>query len=149
MAIPAEIFSFFFINYLYPVLENICYPAVNTGYFVDMHSAVTFSAIFFYDINTEPYSIKSISLINFSGSGDDVGGHKNTRKSNLVTRGVTTQPEMYTEDRSHAGYFSLLVLQIPPSTLSYSRSPVQKYDNIEASNIAIVREIMRIRRNMQ
>ena len=36
------------------------------------HSAVNFLDIFFHDINTEPCWIKSISLINFPGSGDDV-----------------------------------------------------------------------------
>ena len=60
------------------------------------HSAVNFLAIFFYNINTKPCWIKSISLINFLGSGD-VGSHKNTRKSNLVTGGITTQLEMCTE----------------------------------------------------
>ena len=85
-----------------------------------------------------------------------MGSHKNTRKSNLVTGGVTTQPEMHTKDRSHdrdqdkdRGYFPHVFTQIPLSTLSSSRSPTQKYDEIEASNISTVREIMRIRPNMQ
>ena len=102
----------------------------------------------FYDINTEPYSIKSISLINFPGNEDDVGSHKNTRKSNLVTGGVTTQPEMYTEDRSHTGYphvFTSSPTDSPVNFIILTQSRT-KYDEIKA---ATVREIMRIRPNMQ
>ena len=48
--------------------------------------------------------------------------------------------------------YSLLVLQIPPVSLSYSRCLTQsrkKSSEIEAPNIATVRKIMRIRPNMQ
>ena len=62
MVIPADIFSFFLVNYsIQPSTLDLC-----------GHSAVNFLAIFFYDINTKPCWIKSISLINFLGSGDDV-----------------------------------------------------------------------------
>ena len=98
----------FFINYLYPVLQNVLLSCFQ-HWILCRHSAVTLSAIF--------STTKTLS--HFPGSGDDVGSQKNKQKSNLVTGDVTTQPEMYAEDRSHA----LLVLQISPSTLSYLGSP--------------------------
>ena len=86
-----------------------------------------------------------MSLINFPGSRDDMGSHKNTRKSNLVTGGVTTQPEMYNEDRSHTHVFTLSPTDSPVNFIILSQSRTE----IKASNIATVCEIMHIRPNMQ
>ena len=69
------------------------------------HSAVNFLAIFFYDINTKPCWIKSISLINFLGNGDDVRKSQEHTEKQFSYRGggggggggVTTQLEMCTE----------------------------------------------------
>ena len=70
MVIPADIFSFFLLITCAQFLR--IYAIQPSTLDLCGHSAVNFLAIFFYDISTKPCWIKSISLINFPGSGDDI-----------------------------------------------------------------------------
>ena len=137
------------------------------------HSAVTFQAIFLYDM-IQSHIGSDQFLINFPGSGDDVklatnthaGKHSSYRGGGggegegVLPLNLKCTPrsrwivffKSHNTELANRLICSLLLIWIPPSTLSYSRSPAQRYDELEADlklQYAIVRKIMRIRPNTQ